>query len=392
MIIVRKHFHLLAVSTLLTAMPTGGAWAQNVDAALDRLKTLVEQQSFAIEWDSADIDGADAVLVGVRVGAEGAMAPIGDVTLTGISQVEQGYRVESIEFETFSIQESGGGLLVDEVSMSGVLLPDSDNLDLFGGFLFYENMTIGTIDVKAEGKQVLLINDINADITAPVDGKPMDFTGAVESFAIDLSIIPEADQKAVLEALGYLQLNGYMEMAGSWQPTDGRMALSQYDITVTDAGTLGMSFDLGGYTPELIASLRQLQQQMAANPGDDAAQGLAMLGLLQQMTFHSAEIYFSDDSLTGKVVEFVAQMQGMKPSDITNQAKAVLPFLLAELKNPDLTTSVTQAVSSFLDNPGTLRVTAQPAAPVPFAQIMAAGMSEPQGLIGTLGVSIASEE
>jgi len=393
MTIVRKNFHLLAISTLLVSSPLGGAWAQPVDAALERLKALVEEQSLKIDWQSADVSGSDVVLVGVQVGVEDSMAPIGNVTLTGISEVDQGYRVESIEFDTFRMEEGNGGVLVDEVSMTGVLLPDEGNQDVYGGFLFYENITVGTIDVKAEGKQVVLFNDINADITAPVDGKPMDFTGAVESFSIDLSIIPEADQRAVLEALGYLQLNGYMEMAGSWQPTDGRMALSQYDITVTDAGTLGLTFDLGGYTPELIASLREIQQQMAANPGgDDAAQGLAMLGLLQQMTFHSADISFTDDSLTNKVIEFVAQMQGMKPSDITNQAKAVLPFVLAELKNPELTTAVTRAVSSFLDNPGTLRVSAEPAEPVPFAQIMAGAMSEPQSLIGTLGVSVTAED
>lgn len=378
---------------MLVALPLGSAWAQVADAAIDRLKVLVEDQGLVIEWESQTVNGSDAVLVGVKAGAEGVLAPIGNVTLTGISQVPKGYKVETIEFENFSAEEDGNGLTIDDVSMSGVLLPNAESQDGVGGFLFYENLHVGTIDVKAEGKQVLLLNDINADVTAPEDGKPMDFTGAVESFSLDLSTLPDNDQKAVLEALGYLQLEGFMEMAGSWQPADGRMALSQYDITVNDAGTLGLTFDLGGYTPELIASLRDIQKQMTANPGgDDAAQGLAMLGLLQQMTFHSADIAFTDDSLTNKVVEFVAGMQGMKPSDITNQAKAVLPFVLAELKNPEFSTAVTQAVSKFLDNPGTLRVSAKPAEPVPFAMIMAGAMSAPQSLLGTLSVGVTAED
>lgn len=392
MISIRRHFPMVAISLLLTAAPLAGAGAQTVEAAVDRLKTLVEDQGMTINWQSVDVSGADAVLVGVQVGMEDTALPIGNVTLTGVSQAGNGYRIEGIAFETLSMMDSGSGLLVDDVSMAGVLLPNADAQDRYGGFLFYENMTIGTIDVRAEGKQVFSAKDIYADVTAPENGAAMDFTGAVESFTVDLSIIPDGDQRAVLEALGYLQLSGYMETAGTWQPSDGRMALSQYDITVSDAGTFGFAFDLGGYTPDFIASLRTIQKQMAANPGgDDAAQGLAVLGLLQQLSFNGAEIYFADDSLTEKVIGFVAEMQGMRPADIANQAKAVLPFLLAELKNPDLTTKVTQAVSSFLDNPGTLRISAQPSQAVPFAMIMAGAMSAPESLIGTLGVTITAE-
>src|SRR5690606_34056364 len=112
----------------------------------------------------------------------------------------------------------------------------------------------------------------------------------------------------------------------------------------------------------------------------------------QQLTFHEAEIAFTDDSLTNKVLEFVAQSQGMSASDIKNQAKAELPFALAQLNNPDFTSAATKAVSAFLDDPQVLRVTAAPAEPVPFALIMAEGMSTPQGLIKTLGVSVTANE
>ena len=120
----------------------------------------------------------------------------------------------------------------------------------------------------------------------------------------------------MIEALGYQHINGYFEMAGSWQPTDGRMGLTQYDISVENAGTLGMTFDLGGYTPDFVKSIQEMQKKMAAQPAgaDNSAQGLAMLGLMQQLTFNGASIRFDDDSLTGKVLEFVAKQQGQKPA------------------------------------------------------------------------------
>jgi hypothetical protein len=193
--------------------------------------------------------------------------------------------------------------------------------------------------------------------------------------------------------MGYQQLAGFLEMAGSWNQTDGHLALSQFDINVEDAGTFGISLDLGGYTPELMASLRKLQAQMAANPdGDNSAAGIAMLGLLQQMTFQSARIEFTDDSLTSRALDLVASQQGAKPADVANQAKALVPFAMMQLNNPELTQMVTQAVSSFLDNPQNLAIIAQPPAPIPFALIAAGAMGAPQTLPQQLGVKVVANE
>ena len=274
-----------------------------------------------------------------------------------------------------------------------MLLPHEGQQDAYGGFMFYETANVESMRVSVEGNEVFTMTDMHFEVTPPDGGQPMEFTGAVEGFTVDLSLVEDADQKAVIQALGYEQLRGFIEMAGSWQPTDGRLTMSQNAITVADAGTLDVTFDLGGYTPAFVASLRELQKQMADNPGgDNSAQGLAMLGLMQQLTFHGAQISFADDSLTGKVLEFVAGSQGVSVGDLKNQAKAVLPFVLAQLNNPDLTASATQAVSAFLDDPQILRIRAEPANPVPFALIAAEAMSAPQGLTKTLGVRVTAND
>ena len=390
---VEKHLRTLAITTLACAAPLASAHAQTVEAAVERFDALVEEMGIKIEWTSVDISGSDAVLVGVSVGADQEMAPIGNITLTGISEVDNGYRIETVSLDDYQTEDDGSSFSAEGIRMGGVILPDEGEQDAYGGFLFYETADVSSMAVNVEGKDVFTMSDMHVEATAPVDGSAMDFTGAVEGFTVDLSVVEDPQQKAVIQALGYEQIKGYMEMAGSWLPTDGRLTLSQYDMSVVDAGTLGLTIDLGGYTSEFIASLRELQTQMEANPeGDNSAQGLAMLGLMQQLSFHEAEIAFTDDSLTGKVLEFVAQSQGMSASDIKNQAKAVLPFALAQLNNPDFTAAATQAVSTFLDDPQVLRVTASPAEPVPFALIMAEGMSTPQGLIKTLGVTVTANE
>ena len=91
-----------------------------------------------------------------------------------------------------------------------------------------------------------------------------------------------------------------------------------------------MTFDLGGYTPDFIKSMQDMQKQMAAQPAgaDNSAQGMAMLGLMQQLTFNRASIRFDDDSLTKQGAGLSSRkQQGQKPEDIANQAKAIVPFL-----------------------------------------------------------------
>jgi hypothetical protein len=82
----------------------------------------------------------------------------------------------------------------------------------------------------------------------------------------------------------------------------------------------------------------------------------------------------------------------MKPEDIANQAKAIVPFLTAQLNNPELSAEITAAVSKYLDDPQSIEVVAAPPAPVPFALIAAGAMSTPLDLPKTLGVSVIANE
>lgn len=388
-----KAMRVLALSALLASTALSGAYAQVANEAAERLKVLMEQQGTTLSWDSVDVDGDDAVLVNVQVEAGGQKEPLGDLSMNGISETDDGYRIDEILFDSLSFGEDDGAVAIQGVEMSGVLLPNDEKLDQFGGTIFYESAEVGSVTLTQDGNEIASMENLFTEMTEPVDGNAMEYSGSVETFSVDLSIVEDPQQAAIIKALGYEQLSGSLGFAGDWQPADGQFKLSQFDLAVDDAGTLGITLDLGGYTPQFLASLRDLQLQMAANPeGDNQAQGLAMLGLMQQLTFHSTEISFKDDSLTNKVLEFVANSQGAKPADVANQAKAVIPFAMGQLGNPDLTMQATQAVSAFLDNPQSLRIAAVPPSPVPFALIAAAAMSAPAELTKTLGVTVTAND
>lgn len=399
--IFNKRAQLLAISTFLVASPLGAAFAQPVDEAIARLKEFTQEQGFLIEWENVEVSGNDAVLKNVIVSFQNANdnlsdepLPIGDVQLNDISEAEDGYLIEEIKFSRFDFaDDKGTAVNISDLEMSGVLLANEDKRDIYGGYWFYDSAELENIDVTVEGTRLLSMTGISSTNTSPAGGKPMDFTGAIEEFNVDLSIAKDTEQYPVIEALGYEKISGYAEFAGSWNAPDGRLAITQNDISIVDAGTLGITMELGGYTTDFIKSLRDVQKQISDNPdGDSAAQGFAILGLMQQLTLHGAEINFEDDSLTNRVLDYTAKSQGTNRDTLANQVKAIVPFMLAQLNNPELATAASQAVNTFIDNPKSLRIAAAPASPVPFALIMAHAMSNPQELTKTLAVEVTAND
>lgn len=396
MTIHRHVFHKLALSTFLLTIPLHAAYAQDANAVAERFKKVMAGQSMNFTWTAVSGDATSLVLEGVTFTPAGQSeaVPMGKLTLEGVTEQNGGYRIETISTEPYSVTEEGATIDISEMTFTGVVLPAEGSTDPVASMLMYEGADLASVSVKMADKTAFSMTGLAVEVTPPTDGKALEFTGAAEKFTADLSLVEDPQSKAAIDALGYQTINGYFELTGSWQPTDGRMALSQYDISVENAGTLGMTFDLGGYTPAFLKSMQDMQKKMAEQPAgaDNSAQGLAMLGLMQQLTFHAANIRFDDDSLTGKVLEYVAKQQNMKPEDIANQAKAIVPFLTGQLNNPELSAQITAAVTKYLDDPQSIEVDATPPAPVPFALIAAGAMSTPLDLPKTLGVTVTANE
>lgn len=391
--LIANRMKMLALGVALSAAPLTGAWAQDVDAALDRFKALMGEQGVELTWADSGISGDDATLTGVTVITESGPQPIGDIEFTSVSQVDDGYRVDRISMPSYTATESGGTVTLTDVTMDGVFLPD-EGVDVAGAeIFFYEYASLGEARFEMEGREVFSLTNLNARITPPEGDGELAFTGGAERFSADLSAADNPQQQAVLERLGYEQISGNMDFAGSWAAGDGRLKLSQYDFVIEDAGTLGITIDISGYTPAFIKALRETTERMAANPeGDQSAQGLALLGLMQQINIHGLEIRFDDASLTNRVIDYAAEDQGATRADVVNQTKAVFPLILAQLNAPQLMQMATGAVSTFLDDPQSLTIRAAPATPVPFAMVLAAGAAAPDMLVQQLGLTVTAND
>lgn len=395
MTIQRSTLKKLAFSTFLLTLPLNAAFAQDA-AVADRLKAALAVQGVDITWTGVTGDNSSMVLQGVSVkpAAEKEALPIGDVKLEGVTEANGGFDVATITTSAFEHSKDGVTLNLTPFVIHDANIPAEGATGPLGSMMIYKSAELENLTVKVADKTAFSVDGVSVQITPPADGKAMEFSATTEKFNADLTLVDDAKSKEAINALGYQNISGNIEIGGTWQPSDGKMDLSKYDISVENAGTLGMTFGLGGYTVDFVKSMQEMQKKMAAQPegADNSAQGMALLGLLQQLSFNGASVRFDDDSLTGKVLEYVGKQQGMSGKDIANQAKAIVPFGMAQLNNPELTAEVTAAVSKYLDDPKSLEISAEPPAAVPFALIMAGAMSNPLDLPKTLGVHVTANE
>ncbi|MEZ2333875.1 hypothetical protein AB6802_29480 [Mesorhizobium sp. RCC_202] len=395
MTIQRSTFKKLAFSTFLLTLPLNAAFAAD-PAVAERVKASLAAQGVDISWTGVSGDDSNLTLQGVAIkpASEKEALTIGDVKLEGVTEANGGFDIATVSTSAFEHSKDGVTLDLSPFIIHDMKVPAEGATDPLASIMMYKSAELANMTVKAGDKTAFTMDGLDVQITPPADGKAMDFTLTTEKFTGDLSLVDDAKSKEAIEALGYQNISGKLDMAGSWQPTDGKLELSKYDISVDNAGTLGMTFDLGGYTVDFVKSMQAMQKQLAAQPegADKSAQGMAMLGLLQQLSFNSASIRYDDDSLTGKVLDYVGKQQGMAAKDVANQAKAIVPFGMAQLNNPELTAEVSTAVNTFLDDPKSLEISAEPAAAVPFALIMAGAMSNPLDLPKTLGVKVKANQ
>jgi hypothetical protein len=394
----------LAFSVILLAFPLNQAAAQDASAVAERIKAYAAAQGTVLEWTGVTGDASSMVLEGVTVKAanmDDALA-IGNVTLSGIVEQNGGYRVETTTTSPISTTSEGVTFDMSPLLITGWNIPAENPADPLATLSLWDSAEIASVTFKMADKTVFSIAGVSSTVTRPADGKPMDFTGGISSFTGDLSVITDPQTRAVVEAFGYQTVNGSYQTAGTWNMADGRMSITQNDFIVENAGKFGFKFDIGGYTLDFIKQMQEVQKKMAAQPAGEAASSAAdmeMLGLMQQLSLNGATIRFDDASLTGKILDFVAQQQGQKREDIVNLAKAGLPFMLMQMQLPDLAAAISPAINAYLDDPRSIEIKAAPPAPVPFTMLGGAAMANPndpgaaaKAIWSMLGVTVTANQ
>ncbi|WP_102957947.1 hypothetical protein [Mangrovicella endophytica] len=385
-----------AVATLaFTLLGSSSAFAVDAGAFGERLKSVLSAQGLSLTYASADEAGSDVVLRAMKVGAPGeAGTDIGDVTFAGVTgSTEEGWKIASIPIKDIEKTEGATKVSVTNIAVEEIEIVGTagDAASKAASEIFFKHAAVGNVTVTEDGKPGLTVD--GSEVTNTVGEN-----GAISSefnlgdFNADFSVGKPNETQAVMREIGYEKLSGSASGMAAWDPTSGELKLEPFTIAAEDAGELNFSYSITGYTPSFIQSLKQLQQQMTANPQNSQASGMAVMGLISQLYLKSAELSFADDSLTGKLLDYYAKKNGQSREQLTQNLTAMLPAVLGYLQNPEFQKEVTDAVTAYLADPQSLTISIAPQNPVPAAQLIGAAMGAPQTLPAVLSLSVTSND
>ncbi len=388
---------LLAAGTTLIALGTPALALDGNDLVKKLNSALYMQQGAGIVPGSVEVNGSNITLRNSRfeAGAGQGSLPLGTIEMEGVEEDAGGYTIESLTFENVDIRQDTTEITASDITMSGVTVPASTTGNSLGSVLLYDEATTGPMEIKVEGKSLASISSSKLTTEVSEDDKKVDFDLHVDGIKADLSTVEAPSTKQIIIDLGLSSLDGKISMVGSWDLEPGTLAIEEYAFDFANIGKLDLAFSLSGYTLDFVRSANETAKAMEANPNKQEAEqaaNLAMLGLMQRLTFNSAMIRFEDAGITERGLDVAGKQQGTTGDQIAQMIKAMTPIVLAQYNIPELQNALSQAVNTYLDKPGNLTVTAQPQNPVPFPMILGAGMGAPNTLPEILGVTVKAND
>ncbi|QRM54934.1 hypothetical protein [Sinorhizobium sp. BG8] len=386
---------LLASASLV--LLSGPAFALDGADLVSKLNASYAASGFTVGYANADVAGSTITLKGVNVkSSDGKTAQIGDVTLDGVKEDgEGGYTIDTVAFPDINQTENDTTIVANDLQLTGVAIPAGEPDNTLDSLLMYESASAGSVTLSEKGKQVFSLSGIEANVTPMDNDAGIEFDATVSDINADLSQVEDPKAKDTIQKLGIQSLKGEVTVKGSWELASGKVTLDEYAFDFANLGRLNLSLGLSGYTPDFIKGMQDAMKASQDNPNKEeanAALGMSMMGLVQQLTFNNASISFEDASLTKKLLEIAGAEQGVSGDQMAQSLKGLVPLMMAQLNMPELQNQVSQALTTYLDDPKNLTITAEPEKPVPFPMIMGAAMGAPNTIPQVLGVTVTANE
>ncbi|WP_265515495.1 hypothetical protein [Nitratireductor luteus] len=385
---------LMGASLFLGALSQTAFGFEAEDVA-SALKAQLDRQQVELEWEAVRQEGGSVVLEGATAGNQHAeeTLPLGEIRLEEVSETDAGYRIENLDIASLSHESDDATISLSGLSISGLILAKDGAADPYGGALRYDRFEVEHAEMRDEDGALLgSVDGLSAQMSISGEDEAMEVVGGAERFTVDMTTLPEGENpRKTMQELGYEQLTGSLDLSGRWRPSDGQLLLDRYALTLDDGGTLVLAGEISGYTPEFIRTMNEMAEKMK-DESQGSNQGMAMLGMMQQLSFHRLSIRFNDDSLSGKLLDLAASKQGGTPQDVIAQAQMIIPMQLSPFLGSELTSEVTQAVTTFLKSPENIEISAMPSAPVPFAMLIGAAMGAPEMLAKQVGLTVKANQ
>jgi hypothetical protein len=388
---------LLAAGTAVWVLATPAMALDGNDLVKKINASLHLQPGLGLVAGSVSADGDTVTLRDSRfeLGNDQGNLQLGTIELEGVTEENGGYQIDTITFQNIDTAREKTAITVSDMFLNGVRVPASAEGDTMDAILTYDKAHMGPMAVSVDGKPAITI--ASGDVTTAIeeDKTSFGFDVKVNGIKGDPALLAEPQTAQTLAGMGITSLDGTISMVGSWDMKPGTLALQEYVLDFADIGRLDTSLSFSGYNLDFIRSANETASALEANPNKEEAQqaaSLAMLGLFQRLTFNSAQIRFDDDGVTKRALDYAGKERNTTGEQIAQLLKAMTPLFLAQYNMPDLQNMLSAAMNTYLDDPKSLTITAQPPKAVPFPMIMGAAMGAPNTLPKVLGVTVTAND
>jgi hypothetical protein len=385
------------ILTAGTALYTLPAFAVDGTAFAERLKAIYAEQGGGgeIAYDSVDTTGEDVTLKGVKFKVPPATEfPLGDLTFGGVTEDAGSFKVAKVTVPDVSTTSDQSSVAMKGFVIENLIVPSEANTAT--PFLLYDRAAVAEVSVGIAGKQAFTMKDYEILIDTAAPETKIAFTSVAKSLFFDVAgLTTDPKSLEAVKALGLGEIDAKLIMNGSWVAEKGSLDVSEFSFDVPNAGKINLTMAFDGYTKDFMKTLNEVSKAAQAAGTDEqaqTAQGLAILGLMQQLAYVSTKIRYDDAGLANRALDLTAKDQNTTRDALIAQGKAVMPLMLGQLQNPEFATAVSLAVGKFLDDPKSLEIDATPTAPVPGAMLMATGAGNPMELLKTLNVVVKANE
>ncbi|PVB60730.1 hypothetical protein DCO57_16095 [Labrenzia sp. 011] len=226
------------------------------------------------------------------------------------------------------------------------------------------------LEVNAPDIGRTLIGKAEMALSTSVPPVPTSVYVKNDGIQVPVGTIEDADARALLQALGLETLEWSDETRLYWDEATLELRLERLMLDLKGLGRAEASARFAN-VPKTLFEDPEGQGQMAA--------------IVAQ--FVDASVVYTDDGLTTKGLAHVAGQQGIPENVFREALVAQAAGATAMIGNEAFTQMVSEAASTFLENPKEFRVTLKPEKPVPMTQILGS-MATPQLLPDLLNVKI----
>jgi hypothetical protein len=367
----------LGGAAICLAYGSGPSFAADANQIADALVAAVTASGESqASYDSASAAGDDVTIANLKVtGEDGESVTIPTVFITNAQPRDPGgFTADAMSFDNASMLSDGNTITWGSASVDDATVPSADEIKAKAKIRPFSKMDIANLNISG-GDLPAPLEIASVGVTLDIDdgGLPRDFTLDVASISIPAEFIAQADNdfQQLMEGLGYSSLMLNLAIEGGYETAADRLTLRNFAV---DADGVG-KFSLSGVISNVKAS------ELASDAGSDA---------LANGNLENLAIRFDNAGVVERALDMQAKMMGASREDIVAQLNGALPFMLNAINNPAFQEKVAKAGQAFLSDPKSLTITANPAQPVPFQEIMGNAMSSPQTLPDVLAIDVTA--